>query len=256
MFTIIPWASYLVSLIFSQLLYHSILAVKCGQNIDTNSGFRIVGGKAAAQGQVPWQVSVKVGAGHVCGGSIIAPNCVLTAAHCLDKYDSHANNTYVDGTRKYYVVAGSLIKRNGYKVGQQIEIDKIIFHPKYNRKTLFADVLLLKLKSSFQYRSSPKNNPNATAIGPICLPDVNSKEWDYKGVAKVSGFGRMEHKGNQSQVLRFITEKVLDEKLCMKKYERSNFPYDPKTMLCYGSLREGIATCQVRIKLFQICNTI
>ncbi|RWS22104.1 transmembrane protease serine 2-like protein, partial [Leptotrombidium deliense] len=208
------------SIILLSSFFSSSFAVKCGQNIETNSGFRILGGKDASPGQVPWQTSLTIGSSHVCGGSVISRDWVLTAAHCLDDY---ANNTHVNRKYKYYVVAGSLIRRKGYKFGQRCEIEKMIFHPQYNRKNLMADIMLLKLKTPFEYRKSPHDNKNSSAIGPICLPDVNSKECNYKGVTKVSGFGLTKHKGNASHTLRFIHEKVVDDELCEKRFAKVEY---------------------------------
>ncbi|RWS18679.1 serine protease-like protein, partial [Leptotrombidium deliense] len=96
---------------------------------------------------------------------------------------------------------------------------------------------------NFKYTTTG-NGPDGTGVGPICLPEISSKDWDYKGQAKISGFGNTKHKGTAAEKLKFIEEKVLDDKLCERLYGRSNFPYDRKTMVCYGSLREGTATCQ------------
>ena len=49
---------------------------------------RIVGGATAEPNEYPWQASLQYRSGtrwyHFCGGSLIAPNWILTAAHCLD----------------------------------------------------------------------------------------------------------------------------------------------------------------------------
>lgn len=44
---------------------------------------RIVGGSDATPGQFPYQVSLRMDDAHICGGSIIAADWVLTAAHCV-----------------------------------------------------------------------------------------------------------------------------------------------------------------------------
>ncbi|XP_056418647.1 chymotrypsin-like elastase family member 1 isoform X2 [Hyla sarda] len=58
---------------------------------EDNENGRVVGGTNAAKNAWPWQVSLQYRSGsswyHTCGASLIRSNRVLTAAHCVDRYD-------------------------------------------------------------------------------------------------------------------------------------------------------------------------
>ena len=58
---------------------------------------RIVGGTAANPGAWPWQISMAYNGNHWCGGSIVAPNWIVTASHCF-KYSTNPED--------YTIVAG------------------------------------------------------------------------------------------------------------------------------------------------------
>lgn len=44
----------------------------------------IVGGRPARPHAWPFMVSLQLRGGHFCGGTLIAPNFVMSAAHCVD----------------------------------------------------------------------------------------------------------------------------------------------------------------------------
>ena len=46
---------------------------------------RVTNGASALPHSIPWQISLHVDYQHHCGGSVITPNRVITAAHCLPK---------------------------------------------------------------------------------------------------------------------------------------------------------------------------
>merc|ERR1712242_297056 len=108
---------------------------------------RIVGGEEAADGEFPWQVSLRtigaIGSTHFCGGSIIDKDWILTAAHCCAGQ--------IPATM--HVAAGGIKLNNFENEEEPRNIDQIIGHPN--------DASLLKLKESLEWTDFVK---------PIALP--------------------------------------------------------------------------------------
>ena len=68
-------STYLVLFIASLTVAHA-----------ADAGLRIVGGESVAVGRYPYMVGLHDSSlgSPFCGGSLIAPNVVLTAAHCIN----------------------------------------------------------------------------------------------------------------------------------------------------------------------------
>ncbi len=97
---------------------------------------RVTGGFPINITAAPWQVILKVGNTYACGGSIIAPNFILTAKHCVNGVSPHS----------IQVDAGITCKdeTNNSNV---FNVSEIILHP-----TL--DVALLRLSRDIAYNNS------------------------------------------------------------------------------------------------------
>lgn len=115
---------------------------------------RIVGGSVATQ-SYPWMASLQVGGRHGCGGSLIAPQWVVTAAHCVSSGLS--------------VRIGS---NNSTSGGQVIPVARAIRHPGYGGVSGGNDIALLQLSRAVTgiapvriAAASPATNASVRLLG-------------------------------------------------------------------------------------------
>jgi len=107
----------------------------------------IVGGTAAPEGKYPWQVRIFASMDDDkgrCGGTIIAPQWVLTAAHCVVTEPTATENVKpVDAV----VIGYGSVDRTQTK---RVASDKIFVNPDYLAKgaNSHADLALIKLKEA------------------------------------------------------------------------------------------------------------
>jgi secreted trypsin-like serine protease len=98
---------------------------------------RIVNGTAADANQYPWYVTVQSGDGQ-CGGSLIHPRWVLTAAHCF---------TPGQAASTVQVIAGRQLLSET-STGQQLTATAVHVHPGYVDSTKDNDVALIELPTA------------------------------------------------------------------------------------------------------------
>lgn len=153
----------------------------------------------------PWQVALKVAqTGKECGGVLVSPNYVLTAAHCVDV-------NYFDGVAAHQrraVSAGSISMFQGgqqFATGSLLNADKdfpIFFHDLWGADShpLSYDAALIRL--------SKPSNAIAAPVGRLVFAT---------GVGVVSGWGAFDATNRVSPDLRAVRLPVVDNGTCRAK---------------------------------------
>lgn len=178
---------------------------------------RIVGGQDAGE-KYGWVASLQNGFGHICGGTLVTPWIVATAAHCVEG----------EATTSLSVVLG----RSNLQAadGQRIRVDRIISHPAYNSFTNDSDIALLRLTSA----------ADESPIGYITQANVGFTAPGTQSL--VLGWGATREDGPSSSELQAVRIPIVSN-------ETANAPisYDgdiTDNMLAAGRASGGIDSCQ------------
>ncbi|XP_014380804.1 transmembrane protease serine 3 [Alligator sinensis] len=182
---------------------------------------RIVGGNASAPKQWPWQVSLQFQGFHLCGGSVITPWWIVTAAHCV--YDLYLPSSWS-------VQVGFVTQQDAPVNPHSVE--KIIYHRNYKPKTMGNDIALIKLAAPLVLNG---------LIEPICLPNFG-EHFPAGKMCWISGWGATEEGGDTSETMNYASVPLISNKICNHRdvYGGIITP----SMLCAGFLRGGVDTCQ------------
>ncbi|RLU27477.1 hypothetical protein DMN91_001281 [Ooceraea biroi] len=158
----------------------------------------IVGGQRAAPGEFPWQCSLVVNGAHVCGCSIIGPNKILTAAHCLD-------GVVVPPYSNLRVLTGNL----NINQGSSHVVRSARIHPNYiptASASWVNDVAVITLQGSIQYNNVQRAIPLANTpptVGTVCT---------------LSGWGLTAPNGRVSPVLLKMDQSLVSTQTCENRH--------------------------------------
>ncbi|XP_027718512.1 serine protease 30-like [Vombatus ursinus] len=222
------------------LLFHGVhgnsLPTVCGT--PKVSG-RIIGGQDAQEGQWPWQVSLRILTGrHICGGSLIHPSWVLTAAHFYQPFS--CSGLYFPSSFQqpsfYQVRLGELKLYTDSTNSSFASVRRIIIHPSYKwgSNNLKGDIALLQLDSSSQ-------------ITPVCLPAPQT-QFVNGTLCWVTGWGKT-NTADVSWVLQEVQVALIDAQTCDALYHINNptasgQPLVLDDMICAGYEQGQKDACQ------------
>ncbi|NWI91615.1 CEL2A elastase, partial [Pitta sordida] len=153
-------------------------ALGCGVPVFQPSVSRVVGGENARPYSWPWQASLQYSSNgnwyHTCGGTLIATNWVMTAAHCI-------------GSRTYRVLLGKYNLAATEQGSVTAYPEKMIVHPNWNPQNVANgyDIALIKLT---------KHVSLSDKIQLACLPAPQSI-LSSNTACYVTGWGRLQTNG-------------------------------------------------------------
>uniref|UniRef100_A0ABM5EQU4 Transmembrane protease serine 4 isoform X2 n=1 Tax=Pogona vitticeps TaxID=103695 RepID=A0ABM5EQU4_9SAUR len=194
----------------------SLTCSSCGKSAKLP---RVVGGNPASTKAWPWQASLQYKGQHVCGGSFIDAQWVLTAAHCF-------RNRLV--TKDWQLRCGSEMFS-----GTTVAVVEKVFV--LDIKHMFPkdeDIALVKLQS-------PLRDPEP--VSPICLPFFD-EEISPGTSLWVTGWGFTRQGGKLAQVLQEAEVELIDSSTCNGAGAYRGEVTEK--MLCAGREQGQADTCQ------------
>ncbi|XP_045926295.1 urokinase-type plasminogen activator-like [Micropterus dolomieu] len=177
----------------------------CGERSERRM-HKIVGGTFTTIESHPWVAAIFRKSDHfLCGGSLIAPCWVVTAAHCFSDIDETS-------MRHMSVYLGKSAINETCDGQQRFTVEKLIIHQNYNETNFNNDIALLKIKS--------KNGGCAVrsaSARTVCLPPRHT-QLPAGFQCSIAGFGRERSLAwHNSQYLKQAKVNLISQTDCQKE---------------------------------------
>jgi secreted trypsin-like serine protease len=194
----------------------------------------VIGGQPISIAAAPWQVALldvsrrdgkwpaNQYLAQFCGGSIIASQWILTAAHCVTSEDG----VIMDRSNLRILSGTNTLSQTTLDLSKLQTVSEIIIHPSYNADSYSYDVALIKL-----------SKPLTFASGKVQRVAVAEEKPSQSSLLTVSGWGAIKDYGDEetydyTAVLQRGSQRVESDSDCEAAF--GWWVYLPVSSLCVG----------------------
>ncbi|XP_077562166.1 venom protease-like [Haemaphysalis longicornis] len=207
----------------------------CG--IASSALVRIVGGRESNLGAWPWIALLFIdvhGNGvrsPLCGGALVTPRHVLTAAHCTFS----GNRSLTPEAFVARLGEHDYLSNDDGANPVDMPVVRIDRHAEFNSRTYLNDVAVLTLRRPV---------PLGKDVQLICLPYGPLREDAYQGrMANIAGWGELYYGGPSSASLQDTRIPIQSLETCGESFKRTSITFTDH-YLCAGSLKGDKDACR------------